>query len=84
MKKITPLLLGLCVLVCGQGCDKNSNPTPTNNSAPKKFRIAFVTNTTNDFWATVRHGCNNAAQNLGDVDVDFHFFTGARRTSSER
>jgi len=76
MKKITPLLLGLCVLVCGQGCDKNSNPTAS-DPAPKKFRIGFVTNTTNDFWATVRHGCNNAAQNLGDVEVDFRFFTGS-------
>src|SRR5882672_5930237 len=76
MKKITPLLLGLCVLICGQGCDKNNTATsPTNTSSSKKFRLAFVTNTTNAFWATVRHGCNNAAQNLGDVAVDFHFFT---------
>lgn len=77
MKKITPLLLGLCVLICGQGCDKNSNTTtgPATPPAPKKFRLAFVTNTTNAFWATVRHGCNNAAQNLGDVAVDFRFFT---------
>lgn len=77
MKKLIPFVLGLCVLVCNQGCDKNSNPTPANNPAPKKFRIGFVTNTTNDFWATVRHGCNNAAQNLGDVEVDFRFFTGS-------
>jgi ribose transport system substrate-binding protein len=76
MKKITPLLLGLCILICGQGCDKNTNSTTT-NPTPKKFRLAFVTNTTNAFWATVRHGCNNAAQNLGDVAVDFRFFTGA-------
>lgn len=79
MKKITPLLLGLCVLICGQGCDKNSNTTTpsTNTSSSKKFRLAFVTNTTNAFWATVRHGCNNAAHNLGNVEVDFRFFTGS-------
>jgi ribose transport system substrate-binding protein len=76
MKKIIPLVLGLCVLVCGQGCDKNSNTT-SNNPTPKKFRLAFVTNTTNDFWATVQHGCNNAAKNLGNVEVDFRFFTGS-------
>lgn len=78
MKKLIPLALGLCVLVCGQGCDKNNaTSTPANDAAPKKFKLAFVTNTTNVFWATVRGGCKNAAQNLGDVTVDFHFFTGA-------
>ena len=77
MKKIPPFIWILCVLICGQGCDENKAPTSnTSNPSPAiKRRIAFVTNTTNDFWATVRGGCNNAAQNLGDVDLDFRFFT---------
>jgi len=74
MKKIRPFLLALCVLAFCQGCDKNSNGT-ANNPSPKKCRLAFVTNTKNDFWATVRNGCERAAQNLGNVEVDFRFFT---------
>jgi len=74
MKKIHSFLLALCVLALCEGCDKKDQPA-ANNPSTKKWRIAFVTNTKNDFWATVRHGCNNAAQNLGNVDVDFRFFT---------
>jgi ribose transport system substrate-binding protein len=83
MKKIHPFhpfTLALCVFAFCQGCGEdnkgtaNSNGT-TNAPSSKKRRLAFVTNTTNDFWATVRHGCQSAAQNLGDVDVDFRFFT---------
>jgi ribose transport system substrate-binding protein len=82
VKKITPFFLVLFVLACGQGCDKNSNPA-ANNSSPKKWRLAFVTNTTNTFWATVRHGCDNAAQNLGNVALDFRFFTNSTVEAQE-
>jgi ribose transport system substrate-binding protein len=83
MKKITLFVPVLCALLCGQGCDKNNNPASKtadnlateNNPSSKKFRLAFVTNTTNDFWATVQQGCRNAAQQLGNVQLDFRFFT---------
>lgn len=65
------ILMGFC-----QGCGKDSGGT-AKGPEPKKLRLAFVTNTENDFWATVRHGCNNAAQNLGNVDLDFRFFNGS-------
>src|SRR5262245_61408989 len=74
MKKITPFLLGLCLLSFCKG-SVNESSGITNNPASKKLRLAFVTNTTNEFWAIVRHGCNNAAQNLGNIDLDFRFFT---------
>lgn len=79
MKKLIPFILGVCVLVCGQGCDKNSNTTTTSTTNPtgKKIRLALVTNTTNVFWATLQRGCKSAAQNLGNVEVDFRFFTGS-------
>ena len=82
MKKTTPFILILFALACGQGCDQNHNPT-TQNPPPKKLRLAFVTNTTNEFWATVRHGCNNAAQNLGNVELDFRFFTNSTVEAQE-
>lgn len=77
MKKIF-LVLVLGFLGFIQGCDKHNNDDGTaNGTGPKKLRLALVTNTKNDFWSTVRHGCNSAAQNLGNVDVDFRFFTGS-------
>ena len=48
-----------------------------NDPAVKKLHLAFVTNTKNDFWSTVRRGCTSAEQNLGNVTVDFRFFTGS-------
>jgi len=78
MKTLPSFLLTLCLLAFGSGCDnKTATPTTDNNSsAPKKLRLAFVTNATNDFWAITRHGCDSAAQKLGNVDVDFRFFSG--------
>lgn len=76
MKKILLLVLALGVLSFSQGCGKENSAT-SSVAGPKKFRLAFVTNSKNDFWSTVRHGCNSAAQNLGDVDVDFRFLTGS-------
>ena len=81
MKRYSYLTLPLYIvgLVCligfGQGCSKSGGES-NNSSTPKKLRLAFVTNTKNDFWATVRYGCNNAAQSLSNVDLDFRFFTG--------
>ena len=74
MKKFLPFMLALCVVAFCQSCGKDNKET-VNNPSPKRWRLAFVTNTKNDFWATVRNGCERAAQNLGDVNVDFRFFT---------
>jgi ribose transport system substrate-binding protein len=76
MKKVVILALGLCLSWFGQGCDQDG-AAAAGNTGPKKFHLAFVTNTKNDFWSSVRYGCNSAAQNLGDVDVQFRFFTGS-------
>jgi len=51
------------------GCEKSSStPAP---EAPKKFRLAFVTNNSSDFWSIARAGCEKAAADLPDVDLQF-------------
>ena len=78
MKKLLPFVLTLGILGFGPGCDNNGGGTAgSGGGGPKKLRLAFVTNTKNVFWDTFRHGCNSAVQNLGNVDLDFRYFTGS-------
>ena len=35
------------------------------------IKLAFVTNNAANFWATAHKGCDKAAKDLGNVDVDF-------------
>ena len=37
----------------------------------KKLRLAFVTNNSSDFWTIARKGTEQAAAELGDVEVLF-------------
>lgn len=76
MKRLLILTFALCLAGFCPGCGKNDAGTGASSTA-KRIRLGFVTNTKNDFWATVRNACNNAAQNLGNVDLDFRFFTGS-------
>jgi ribose transport system substrate-binding protein len=66
--KLPCLILALCVLAWCQGCDNNSGGT-----AQKKLHLAFVANTPNDFWSMVQLGCDIAARESGDVELDFRF-----------
>lgn len=76
MKKIPFLALALCFFSLYQVSGTETNQT-TNEHETKKLKLAVVTNTKNDFWKSVRYGCNNAVQRLGNVEVDFRFFTGS-------
>lgn len=73
MKKIKLLLLVLCAAAIVPGCGKKENTaTSSNGAAPqKKLKLAFVSNNSANFWTIARAGCNDAAKELGDVDVDF-------------
>src|SRR5690348_16773003 len=76
MKKICSLLLTFCVAAVLSGCKKEEASTPPTSSggapAPaKKLKLAFVSNNAANFWTIARAGCNDAAKELGDVDVDF-------------
>jgi ribose transport system substrate-binding protein len=78
MKKFPFLSLALCVLFFCPSCNKDKGDSAAaGDKTQKRLRLAFVTNTTNEFWAITRHGCRSAAQKLGNVDVDFRFFTGS-------
>jgi ribose transport system substrate-binding protein len=37
----------------------------------KKLKLAFVSNNASPFWTIARAGCDDAAKELGNVDVDF-------------
>ena len=54
---------------------KTTTPPTANsdNAAPpaKKLKLAFVSNNAANFWSFARAGCDAAAKELGDVDVDF-------------
>ena len=72
MKKIQLLLTALCITALVSGCGKKET-ADNSGSAPagKKLKLAFVSNNAANFWSFARAGCNAAATELGDVDVDF-------------
>jgi ribose transport system substrate-binding protein len=66
----------MCVAALLSGCNKNqstSTGTSSGNSpAPAAHKkLAFVSNNAANFWSFARAGCNAAAAELGNVDVDF-------------
>jgi ribose transport system substrate-binding protein len=75
MRKPQTLLLALCLVAIGTSCSKNDNTggnsTSSGNAPAKKLKLAFVANNAANFWTIARTGCNDAAKELGDVDVDF-------------
>ncbi len=82
MKKIQVVLAALCAVAILSGCGKNSGSGGSGGSsgssgagsppaAGKKLKLAFVSNNAANFWTIARAGCDAAAQELGDVEVDF-------------
>lgn len=78
MKKMPLLIIvALCVMALVQGCDHTTGSATTPSPAEKKLHLAFVANSPGEYWAIVNLGCDIAAQQLGDVDLDFRFPTEA-------
>jgi len=75
MKKIRSImLLGFAALIAG--CGKSSQTPPSGGgAAPAHLKLAFVSNNTANFWSYARAGCEAAAKDLGNVDVDFRLPT---------
>jgi ribose transport system substrate-binding protein len=65
-------LLAACVAASLLGCSKQESRTE-NGSTQKKLHLAFVANSAGEYWSIVNLGCSIAAQQLGDVDVDFRY-----------
>ncbi|HXD01530.1 MAG TPA: sugar-binding protein [Verrucomicrobiae bacterium] len=80
MKTIKSILaaVGLAALVSGCGKSDTTAPAADSGSAPapaaaagKKLKLAFVSNNAATFWTIARSGCDAAAKDLGNVEVDF-------------
>ena len=74
MKKFQTILAALCVATIISGCGKSDAPKADGGSAPaagKKLKLAFVANNAATFWTICRSGCDAAAKELGNVEVDF-------------
>ncbi len=65
MKRVFFFLLALCVAACFQGCEKSTTS--------KKVTLVFVGGAPDNYWSIVQLGCNFAAQQLHDVDLNFRF-----------
>ena len=67
--KLLPPLLALALCLSLGACNK---PEPSASSgAAKKHKLAFVTNNAADFWTIARAGCNQAAKDHPNLEVDF-------------
>ncbi len=76
MKTIQSIFAALCVAAVVSGCGKSEAPKADGGAAPapaagKKLKLAFVSNNAATFWTIARTGCDAAAKDLGNVDVDF-------------
>ena len=82
MKKLPTLLAACCAVALLAGCGKSDSnggsPAAGTNAAAaaaapsgKRLKLAFVSNNAANFWTIARAGCDEAAKQLGDVDVDF-------------
>ena len=70
----------LACLTLAVGCNKSE----TSATAQKKIRLAFITNNAADFWTICRAGCNKAAQENPDIDVDFQMLADASAAGQVR
>lgn len=71
LKALVPaLLLALVISGCGKK-DDGSGTASGDGGSKKKLKLAFVVNNAATFWTIARSGCEDAAKQLGNVEVDF-------------
>src|SRR5579864_9278065 len=67
---LVALVFGLCLSLAG--CSQGDQPAASGSgsSAKKKYRIAVIPKgTTHDFWKSVHFGAQQAADELGNVEL---------------
>ena len=85
MMKLNQLRLAF-VAVCASlilaGCGQNEPATP--GKIGKKLKLAFVSNNASSFWTIARAGTAEAAQELGNVEVDFRIPSSGGATEQQQ
>ncbi len=69
--KLFTLALALVLVAPGCGRQEAASDGAAKPAAGKKLKLAFVSNNAATFWTIARTGCDAAAKDLGNVDVDF-------------
>jgi ribose transport system substrate-binding protein len=72
MKRLLLLTLVLTAATLMSGCGNKAGET-TKGTSQKRLHLAFVANSPGEYWAIVNLGSSIAAQQLGDVDLDFRY-----------
>jgi ribose transport system substrate-binding protein len=81
MKKTVFLSLMVCALVLGiftAGCSKKEA------AKTGKVKLAFITNNTANFWVFAKRGCEKAAAESPDMEVDFRINSDATPAEQRR
>lgn len=71
-QKLSLLSAALAAALVLTACGKNEGvSTSGDGTAKKKLKLAFVCNNSATFWTIARSGCEDAAKQLSNVEVDF-------------
>lgn len=71
LKPFAVYVLSLSAALVLASCGKQDNTAPQGGTAPKKLKLAFVSNNAANFWTIARRGCEEAEKQLGNVKVEF-------------
>lgn len=84
MKQFTQTLGLLCLALVIAGCGKGGDNAGGGGTSAKKLKLAFVSNNSATFWAICRSGCEAAAKELGNVEVDFRIPSDAQAATQQQ
>ncbi len=85
IKRISCLFLALAAIAWAvNGNPKIGGPASAKADAGKKWKLAFVTNNASDFWTICRAGCNKAAKENPNIDMDFEILGDATAAGQKR
>jgi len=68
---LTTLIAALFIAGCSKNSDGNAGGSGSGAASGKKLKLAFVSNNAATFWTIARSGCEAAAKEAGNIDVDF-------------